>query len=155
DRSAYGETDDFNIEMVPEKKFTDIELKKFRNYQCVSDTRNWIAIATENQFADTDKSQLLTKLKDLDALMKTHRSDFPQDWLFFLELYEMSYSLSQMSDLQFASQMVFELKQILKTCGSDSKKHKLIQDGQKEVHKQTLFSQVQNFTRASQPQKNS
>ncbi len=133
DRRAYGETDDFRVEQVPSKQLTDSELTRFESYRFVRECRH--ALRNIERFS---KSDLTEKLENLHLIIKKHQLQFPQDWLFFLETYEIFWSLARRTDLGTPPIFSQEILKILKDLAQNPKLHKLIMDGLKEVHKNVL-----------------
>ena len=74
DRIAYGEVSDFVAARVPEAKFSDQQQKRIQFYQKVRDFRN-----SRN-----------SKESELNQIYQDFNQQFPNDWLLFLEIYEIS-----------------------------------------------------------------
>lgn len=134
DRKAYGETDDFHVEQVPAKPLTESEKTRFQNFQTVRNLRH--SLQAIGQLTKTDLTQ---KLEQLQMTAVGHKNRFPQDWLLFLEAYEISSFLARKTDLDAAPRLAQEMSQILKDLAQNPQMQKLIQDGLKEVHKHILL----------------
>lgn len=77
DRSAYGETDDFVAARVAKPVETEATRRRNSHYQQVRDWR-------ENKVADERLTTGLT------TLLETHSTEFPDDWLLVMEMYELA-----------------------------------------------------------------
>ena len=134
DRTAYGETDNFKVEQVPPKPLSELEKTRFQNYQIVRTLRQ-----TVKNIGQLGKTEITAELDRLKKVTQNHRQVFPQDWLLFLEAYEICSFLKRQTDLDLVPQLTQDLSQILKELAQNSKTQKLIQDGLKEVHKHILL----------------
>lgn len=74
DRGAYGAVDDFIASRVPAPKYSEAQLKLFRDYQTVRDLR------TSGNFSEESLITLFNKFK----------GEVPKEWLLFLELLEIA-----------------------------------------------------------------
>lgn len=146
DHSAYGETEDFAVQKVPRKISSKLEQVRFDHYQTVRSLRTKILNSTTGQLNQADKIKIVDTLAQLQSLAQEHARHFPQDWLLFLEIFEIGYALSKMTDLDAASLMVQNLSRTLKNFSTDAKITKLIQDGLREIYKNTLFQSFKSFT---------
>jgi len=83
DRAAYGAVDDFVASRVPTPKYSEQQLKLFKDYQAVRDLR----------MSGNFTQEAVTKLFD------EFRSEVPNEWLLFLELLEMAVKKDFSKDL--------------------------------------------------------
>jgi phenylalanine-4-hydroxylase len=111
DRVSYGEMDDFVAKRVSTPKYSEIEIKMFAQYQTVRDLRE--------QKAHGEKLQ-----EALSLALKIHLQDFPHDWLFYLEAYELV--IERLSDSPLALELKTHLEKISQ---ADPKKAGPIKDG--------------------------
>lgn len=79
DRQSYGDVEDFVAARVEKRASTSEELQRFEAFELVRRLRE----AGEG-FGDMESR--------LHSLMITHQQQMPDDWLFFLELYELALS---------------------------------------------------------------
>lgn len=107
DRIAYGEVSDFVAARVPTTKFSDKQKKRIEIYQKIRDYRK-LTESTEKDFLS-----VFREAKDL----------FPNDWLIFLEIFEIA-SLKNFST-EFKNSLLQQLEQLKK----DSKIKEPIEDG--------------------------
>lgn len=97
DRKAYGLTDIFVKRLVPRKSFTDQELKLEKLYFSLRELRN----------SSKDKLQ---KQETLHQLLEKLNTEFPKEWLAYLEIFEMCVPLQMDSD--FKEQVLRQLRAI-------------------------------------------
>ncbi len=83
DRGAYGAVDDFVASRVPTPKYSEKQLKLFKNYQAVRDLRT----------SGTYSTEAVTKL------FNEFKNEVPNEWLLFLELLEMTVKKDLSPDL--------------------------------------------------------
>jgi phenylalanine-4-hydroxylase len=83
DRGAYGAVDDFVASRVPTPKYSDQQLKLFKDYQAVRDLR------TSGNFTQESVTKLFSEFKN----------EVPNEWLLFLELLEMAVKKNFSQDL--------------------------------------------------------
>ncbi len=76
DRIAYGEMSDFVAKRVPLPRYTESEKRRHRHYGLIREFR-------ERKLAN---EELTTAL---DAVLEEHMREFPEDWLLYLEAYEL------------------------------------------------------------------
>ena len=76
DRIAYGEMTDFVAKRVPVLQYSESEKRRHHHYGLVRKIR-------EEKF----EGELLTQA--LDAILEAHMNEFPEDWLLYLEAYEL------------------------------------------------------------------
>ncbi len=76
DRESYGEVADFVVTQVPQAIYSEDELKLFAHYQIIRDIR------------DGKKTPY-----DLDTIFPFIENNYPEEWLLFLELLELSLQL--------------------------------------------------------------
>lgn len=82
DREAYGETDDFVAKIIPRKQWSPLMQYKHSLYQEVRDIRE--ALRDGSLRPDEALSSRL------EGVLQKLESDFPNDWLLRLNLYELS-----------------------------------------------------------------
>jgi phenylalanine-4-hydroxylase len=113
DRIAYGETDDFVASRVATPTYTPEQLKLFAFYQKVRDLRQ----APEKQ------------ISQIEELFEQTKVQYPEEWLLFVELLEMTLKISDNDALA---------KKIERTLNSlsekNSKTRDLISEGIKLAH---------------------
>jgi phenylalanine-4-hydroxylase len=86
DRENYGQIDeDFVKKVIPRKTFTEQELAKHTIYQTLRDVR---------------EGRTPTTLVGLESLFSQIRENFPNEWLAFIELLELTYQNSILTPLQ-------------------------------------------------------
>jgi phenylalanine-4-hydroxylase len=83
DRGAYGAVDDFVASRVPTPKYSDQQLKLFKDYQAVRDLR------TSGNFTQESVTKLFSEFKN----------EVPNEWLLFLELLEIAVKKNFSQDL--------------------------------------------------------
>jgi phenylalanine-4-hydroxylase len=111
DRISYGEMDDFVAKRVATPNYSEKELRQFGQYQVLRDLRE--------QNANKEKLN-----SAIEILVKTHLLEFPTDWLFYLEAFELVQE--RMPESPLASQLKIHLEKI---AHQDPKKAGPIQDG--------------------------
>jgi phenylalanine-4-hydroxylase len=84
DRMTYGEVEDFVASRVNKPHYTEHQLRKFSLYQKLSDMRDLKSLSRDSI------SQIFVELKE-----KT-----PEEWLLFLELYELADSINASNEAQ-------------------------------------------------------
>lgn len=111
DREAYGEADDFIARKVPAIKYSKNELELHQQYQSVRDLR--------------EKNVQGTKLEmTLIEILKIHDSQFVDDWLLRIEIYEL------LLKNKISGELKNKLEDGLKKISDDSEKSKeVIRDG--------------------------
>jgi phenylalanine-4-hydroxylase len=110
DRDKYGDLTDFVALRVSAKKYSELEQKKFKNYASLRELRESRLVGTS----------LVARLK---MLIDEH-AEFNQDWLFFLECYELAATRASHSDL--VAKLQTQIKSLQTT---DDKTKNLIDDG--------------------------
>lgn len=111
DRRAYGETTDFVAKRVPTPHYSPVELARQACYGKLRQLRD-------------DKTHGETLVLALEALIKTHQSEFPEDWLLILEALELIKARAPDATLKKS------LEDILNHLSKkDSKTASLIEDG--------------------------
>jgi phenylalanine-4-hydroxylase len=95
DRGAYGETDDFVASRVPAPRYSELELRRHAAYAKVRELRE----------AGESGGALVASLRPLLEL--TH-SEFREDWLLLLELYELV--LNRANDPALAAELRLRLE---------------------------------------------
>lgn len=138
DHIAYGETDDFHAKVIPQKSLSPAEIKRGAHYLQLRQTRHQLEMMRENSTL-TQHQQISSVLQNLDLVCQQHQAEFSQDWLWFLELYEICFSLTKTVSSETATTMTQQLSQILQNLSGDPKTKKLIQDGLREIHQNPLF----------------
>lgn len=98
DRGAYGAVDDFVASRVPAPKYSEKQLKLFKDYRSVRDLR------TGGSYSADDISRLFNEFK----------KEVPEEWLLFLELLEMSVKKD------FSPDLIRDLDAHLKTIATKS-----------------------------------
>jgi phenylalanine-4-hydroxylase len=98
DREAYGETHDFKVSRIPRPQFNAEQLLMQKQYQDLRRLRETAA-----------GSDISPQLKPLSAL---HLKNFPEDWLFYVEVYELA--VTRLKDSQFENEMKMKLAEIAK-----------------------------------------
>ncbi len=76
DRQNYGATEDFAAAKVPAKVFSDRDKHLHQQYRELRKIREGFLAAADI-------------VQTLSLLMETHEQDFPEDWLFWLECFEL------------------------------------------------------------------
>lgn len=100
DRLSYGQTEDFIAARVPKIKYSEKELKLQEHYSKIRALR-------ENQ-VDANTLQ-----KELNQILETHLSLFPDDWLLVLEAIELAQS--RLTDPTLALNLEKYLNQYIET----------------------------------------
>lgn len=96
DRAKYGENEDFKVAQVPTPKHSAKDLQRHARYQFIRNLRQ----RATNQNVDFP-AELMTAFRDHDA-------EFPDDWLLFLEIFEMA----KEHDLKDAPKYLEKLNQL-------------------------------------------
>lgn len=110
DRDNYGDMSDFVALRVPERKYSETEKRLFKNYSALRSLRDRKTVGT-------------SLVAELNLLLDQHH-EFPQDWLFYLEAFELLENRAQHSDLK--NRVEKKLQQIAQDF---PEKKSLIQDG--------------------------
>ena len=79
DRIAYGETEDFPAKRIPAPHYSAKERQQFMSYQRLREIR-------ESELRGDEMMRIL------GPLFTSHEIEFPNDWLWFLEAYELTSS---------------------------------------------------------------
>lgn len=116
DRRAYGEGEDFVAARVPQKNYTPQELQKHQLYQNVRNLRNNL------------KSNLHLNA-EIQSIYERALSIANQDWLLFLECYELTCMSEQTTNLK---QLLLNKLEELKTVSKEQKQ--MIEDGIRLIH---------------------
>lgn len=108
DRKSYGATDNFVKKVVPKRSLDEKEVLKNSFYQKVRDLRS------SNKYA----------INDLNTIANELGTQFPNEWLIYLELVEMAHQIDGSED--FIGKMTVKLEAIK---ASDPTKSVVISDG--------------------------
>lgn len=87
DRISYGETEDFVSARVIPAQYSEKDMNRFQQYQNLRDLR-------ENTGKSSEMDNRLRSLFDF------HAKNFPDDWLFFLEIFEILTQSNSSSNLK-------------------------------------------------------
>ncbi|GIL18059.1 MAG: phenylalanine 4-monooxygenase [Oligoflexia bacterium] len=111
DRVAYGEVEDFPAKRVPKRTFSEKELLQQKIYLEIRELR-------EKKISGIELEKKLTDLLDVQG------KNFPEDWLFVLEAYELSLNRSENLKLQY------QLKSdLIKFAEAQPENKSIIEDG--------------------------
>lgn len=111
DRVAYGEAEDFVVARVPQPKISEKDQLRYSRYSEVRKLR-------ESKISGSDLE------KSLQNLASSIKNEFPDEWLLFLEIYEIV--LHKLPSSAFKTDCEAELKRISKKYPDKSD---IIQDG--------------------------
>ena len=104
DRKAYGETDDFVAKTIPRAAAPPAQVQNRRRlYGEIRDIRGGIASGSLERNQETSSR--------LESILKSVQTDFPNDWLLFLDLCEISRLLPSQSWRRQAETCLHDLAQ--------------------------------------------